>query len=64
MSVFSDRRRLRQIGGMGAYFHQVAWSVWWRWSRTWAMPRRAEVPASSGVSVLERDERRRTRPAA
>ncbi len=30
LSIFTDRRPLRQIGGLRAYLHQVAWSIWWR----------------------------------
>lgn len=30
MSILSDRRTLREIGGVGAYVRQVGWSLWWR----------------------------------
>ena len=32
MSLFSDRRPLREIGGLRAYFSQVAWSLWWHFT--------------------------------
>lgn len=30
MSILSDRRSLREIGGVRAYVKQVGWSLWWR----------------------------------
>lgn len=30
MSILSDRRSLRDIGGVRAYVKQVGWSLWWR----------------------------------
>ncbi len=35
MSIFSDRRSLRQIGGLRAYLRQVSWSLRWQigWRR-------------------------------
>lgn len=30
MSILSDRRSLREIGGVRAYVRQVGWSLWWR----------------------------------
>ncbi len=30
MSILSDRRSLREIGGLRAYVRQVGWSLWWR----------------------------------
>lgn len=30
MSILSDRRPLRDIGGVRAYVKQVGWSLWWR----------------------------------
>lgn len=30
MSILSDRRSLREIGGVRAYIRQVGWSLWWR----------------------------------
>ncbi len=40
MSVFSDRRSLRQIGGVRGYLRQVTWSLKWRleWRRRRAGP--------------------------
>ncbi len=29
LAAFSDRRPLRQIGGVSAYLRQVRWSLWW-----------------------------------
>ncbi|MCP4204633.1 MAG: hypothetical protein GY769_22215 [bacterium] len=31
LELFRDRRPLSQIGGLRAYFRQVAWSFWWRY---------------------------------
>ena len=28
-AALSDRRPLRQIGGVSAYLRQVRWSLWW-----------------------------------
>jgi len=35
LSIFSDRRSFRQIGGLGAYLRQVSWSLRWQigWRR-------------------------------
>ncbi len=33
MSLFTDRRPLRQIGGLRAYLVQVSWSLRWRLRR-------------------------------
>ncbi len=30
MSILSDRRSFREIGGVRAYVKQVGWSLWWR----------------------------------
>ena len=32
MSLFSDRRPLREIGGLRAYVSQVIWSLWWHFA--------------------------------
>ena len=32
MSLFSDRRTLREIGGLRAYLSQVLWSVRWHFA--------------------------------
>ncbi len=32
MSLFSDRRPLREIGGLRAYLYQVIWSVRWHFT--------------------------------
>lgn len=45
MSILSDRRSLREIGGVRAYVKQVGWSLWWR--------------TQSGSSPPSREERNR-----
>ena len=30
MHILSDRRSLRDIGGVRNYVRQVGWSLWWR----------------------------------
>ena len=66
MSIFTDRRTLRQIGGLRAYLRQVSWSLHWqiawrrRVRRTIALPGEAAdgptalpdlPPASRGTAV-------------
>ena len=54
MSIFTDRRSLKQIGGLRAYLRQVSWSLRWqmewrrRVRRTVALPEVSE----SGPAVL------------
>ena len=48
MSILSDRRSLREIGGFRAYLTQVGWSIWWRARTT------SERPSAerSGAAIL------------
>ena len=70
MSILSDRRTLREIGGVRAYLTQVGWSIWWR-TQSGAQPshsrdgRRAPVLAEAERRrVTARSSRRPAPPTA
>ena len=49
MSILSDRRSLREIGGFGNYVRQVGWSLWWHTQHS-AEPksrRKGSLPATA-----------------
>lgn len=46
MSILSDRRSMREIGGFRAYLTQVGWSIWWRTRATSQHPRNARRDAA------------------
>jgi hypothetical protein len=50
MSILSDRRSLREIGGVRAYLTQVGWSIWWR-TQAGFQPRGLERRASGALAV-------------
>ena len=61
MSIFTDRRPLRQIGGLKAYLRQVSWSLRWqlewrrRVRRTLGEPRMATGSVSAGGQPEAKD---------
>lgn len=61
MSVFSDRRTFRQIGGFAAYVRQVVWSVWWRMELRRRAPALQAIPLSA---LRGAGDDRLNRPAA
>ena len=54
MSILSDRRSFREIGGVRAYVKQVGWSLWWR-TQPGSNP-----PHREGRTRLDRGVRRRS----
>ena len=54
MIILSDRRSLREIGGVRAYVKQVGWSLWWR-TQPGSTP-----PARRGEERVGRSVRRRS----
>ena len=63
MSIFTDRRTLRQIGGLRAYLRQVSWSLRWqigwrrRVRRTLGDPERPPTaPARADANPLARPQ--------
>ena len=54
MSIFTDRRTLKQIGGLRAYLRQVSWSLHWQIAWRRRVRRTIAVPdgASGGPAAL------------
>ena len=58
MSILSDRRSLREIGGVRAYIRQVGWSLWWR-----TRPVAGSVAQTPPSLLLETPKARVRRPS-
>ena len=55
MSIFTDRRSLKQIGGLRAYLRQVSWSLRWQieWRRRVRRTIAARRPLPKAPAVLD-----------
>lgn len=50
MSILSDRRSLREIGGLRAYVVQVGWSLWWRTQDSSSPDGARRLPEAEAIS--------------